>query len=230
MELSHPSFGVLEASARDISDGGLFVELSDPSLTRGAEAKVRLRSPHIVDFQHTPSVDVRVVHVQPDGVGLAFKNQTAKHLWLSVERLRDELSIGKDYFQIYQVAVVVHPSRGILVVQQHGKWSFPGTYLSVTDNVEVKLRAFCEETLGVAIAQDSRILTAQNLTHPSLPEASTYVVAFRLATQTDRPSPPYNDWRWIHKKSEWSDLTVAFDLIRNLGEQVLNELEDKPSD
>lgn len=230
VELSHPSFGTIETTARDISDGGLFVELKSHRLSQGAAAKIRLRSPHVADFQHTPSVDVRVAHVQSEGVGFEFRNQTARHLWLSVERLREELKVGRDYFQIYQIAVVVNPDLGLLMVQQHGKWSFPGTYLEVTDNVETKVRTFCEDSLGLVPAQDTRILTAQNLTHPSLPEASTYVVVFRINTKSSEPDPQYKDWRWIRKRSEFSDLTVAFDLIRDLGTQVLSDMEDNKQD
>lgn len=227
VELAHPSFGTVESTARDISDGGLFVELETHKLSRGAQAKIRLRSPHVADFQHTPSVDVRVVRVQSDGIAFEFRNPTARHLWLSVERLREELKVGRDYFQIYHIAVVVNPERGLLVVAQHGKWSFPGTYLEVTDNVDSRVRSFCEDSLGLVPAQETRILNAQNLTHPSLPEASTYVVAFRIDTKCQKPAPLDKDWRWIRKRSEFSDLTVAFDLIRELGTQVLYDLENK---
>ncbi|NKB97956.1 MAG: hypothetical protein GKR90_05600 [Pseudomonadales bacterium] len=225
VELSHATLGTVEVTARDVSDGGLFVELEATELTTGAQAKVKLRSTHIAEFQHTPTVDVRVTRVAEDGVALEFKNKTAQHLWSSVERLRDELEVGKDYFQIYQLAVAVNSERGMLLVQQHGKWTFPGAYLEVPDQATDTLHEVCRNELGITPTKDLQPLLARTLTHMSLPEAATFCIAYLVETTDLRPQPATKDWRWIRKVTEFSDITVAFDLIREVGELVLSNLD-----
>lgn len=224
VELTHPTLGTMEVAARDVSDGGLFVELVAVELLPGAQAKIRLQPLHFADFQHTPMVDVRVARVAEDGVALEFKNKTAQHLWTSVERLRDELRVGRDYFQIYQIAVALHSERGILLMRQHGKWTFPGAYLAVPDRASDTLRHLCENELGITPAGYPKPLLTRTLTHASIPEASTFCIAYLVDTTEKQPHPAVKDWRWIRKAQEFSALTVAFDLVRELGELVLSDL------
>ena len=220
VEVSHATVGTVEATARDISEGGIFVELPDSGLTVGAQVKVRLRARHITDFQYAPTVDVKVARLADDGLALEFKNKTAEHLWTSVERLRDELSLKQDFFQVYQILLVSHAERGMLFVQQHGKWTFPGVYLEASDNPIEKLEALCKDDLGIE-AESIKPLLTKGITHDALPEASTFCVAYETQTEERLPQPSYKDWRWINKPGELADITVAFPFIRELAEAYL---------
>ena len=223
--MSHATVGTVEATARDISEGGIFVELPNSGLTVGAQAKIRLRARHITDFQYAPTVDVRVVRLTDDGLAFEFKNKTAEHLWTSVERLRGELSLKQDFFQVYQLLLVSHAERGMLFVQQHGKWTFPGLYLEASDNPLQKLEALCQTELGIT-AHNIKPLLTKGITHESLPEASTFCVAYETKTDERSPNPTYKDWRWVNKPGELADITVAFPFIRELGEAYLDRLDN----
>lgn len=71
VEISHPSFGVLELKAKDLSDGGVFVftgnHISPPV---GTVVKTRLKR-HTGVINEEP-VDMQVVHHQTGGIGLMF--------------------------------------------------------------------------------------------------------------------------------------------------------------
>jgi hypothetical protein len=74
---------------------------------------------------------MEVARVTEEGLGLKFTNRTSQHLWNSVDRLRQDLRLGHDYFQVFQGAAIVNHVGKLLVVQRHGKWLFPGEYLTV---------------------------------------------------------------------------------------------------
>lgn len=71
VELSHPSFGMIELKAKDLSDGGLFVFLGQhiaPPI--GTVVKVRIkRHTGIINIE---PVDMQVVHHLSGGMGLMF--------------------------------------------------------------------------------------------------------------------------------------------------------------
>lgn len=142
VSLMHPSFGNLETTARDISDGGLFVTMPESSLHVGAKVRVKMQTVSLIESQPTPTVDMQVTRIDEDGIALAFKNKTAAHLWGSVERLRNRLEVGQDYFQIYLSILLEHPQRGFLFVQEHGFWKLPGYYLSVSAATQDSVRDF----------------------------------------------------------------------------------------
>ena len=99
VEIQHPSIGKRRCTARDVSEGGIFVMVRNHSFAVGAKLRLTSLNPNQVDSQPTPTVDMEVKHVDENGVGLAFVNRTSRHLWETVKRLRDELEIGRDYFQ-----------------------------------------------------------------------------------------------------------------------------------
>lgn len=71
VEISHPSFGILELKARDLSDGGLFVMLGNhiaPPV--GTVVKARIKR-HTGIINRNP-IDMQVVHHQSGGMGLMF--------------------------------------------------------------------------------------------------------------------------------------------------------------
>jgi len=91
VEVSHPAIGTIQTTARDISEGGVFVNLVEQKIKVGAKLKVKILNLLDTDTQHTPAVDMQVARVTESGLGLTFTNKTAEHLWQSVERLREEL-------------------------------------------------------------------------------------------------------------------------------------------
>lgn len=71
VELHHPSFGMIEVKARDLSEGGVFVLLgrhSPPPVGTLLQVRIK-RYTGVINEQPIP---MRVVHQQPGGIGLAF--------------------------------------------------------------------------------------------------------------------------------------------------------------
>lgn len=71
VEISHPSFGVVDLKAKDLSDGGVFVYLGNniaPPI--GTVVKTRIRR-HTGIINVDP-VDMQVVHHHSGGMGLMF--------------------------------------------------------------------------------------------------------------------------------------------------------------
>jgi hypothetical protein len=71
VEVQHPTMGIFEWRARDISEGGVFVRTgSSPKPPVGTVLKVRLkRHGGAINVEPLP---MRVVHQHRDGVGLLF--------------------------------------------------------------------------------------------------------------------------------------------------------------
>ena len=217
VEISHASLGTQETTAKDLSAGGVFVHLKDHKIHQGAALKVKLRSSAMSNSQTSPTVDMLVAHVQDDGLGLKFKNKTAQHLWSSVERLRNELLVGRDYFQVFQRLAITHATKGVLFVQLHGRWTWPGGYLQVGTDAEQALVSHCEDALGLSIG-NIEPLGARSMHFDALPEAATYVVSF--TGEIDNPHisdhGPYKSSRWVNKRGDLSDLTLADTDLRDL--------------
>lgn len=72
VELHHPSFGMIEVKARDLSEGGVFVLLGrHPAPPVGTLLRVRIkRYTGVINEEPVP---MRVMHQQPEGIGLAFE-------------------------------------------------------------------------------------------------------------------------------------------------------------
>ncbi len=71
VEISHPSIGVVEMKAKDLSEGGVFVYLGNhiaPPV--GTVVKARIKR-HTGVINQDP-VDMQVVHHQSGGMGLMF--------------------------------------------------------------------------------------------------------------------------------------------------------------
>lgn len=71
VEVSHPSLGIIELKAKDLSDGGVFVFLGNhiaPPV--GTVVKARIKR-HSGAINQNP-VDMQVVHFHSGGMGLTF--------------------------------------------------------------------------------------------------------------------------------------------------------------
>src|SRR4030095_5770984 len=120
VEVAHPIFGRVRTIARDISESGLFIQMPPGALKEGSKLKVTILNAALIEHTPTPTVELEVARVADEGLGLRFINQTGRHLWQSVERMRQELAIGRDYFQVFQAGLIVNREAKLLVAQQHG--------------------------------------------------------------------------------------------------------------
>ena len=71
VEVSHPSFGMIELKARDLSDGGIFVHLSvhtGPPIGTVVKAKIK-RHTGVINAE---PIDMQVMHHNEGGMGLMF--------------------------------------------------------------------------------------------------------------------------------------------------------------
>lgn len=232
VELQHPSIGRRNCVARDISEGGVFVELAENHINPGATIKLTLLNPSTIDTQPTPTVDMEVRRVEEDGLGLAFKNRTSRHLWESVERLRDELAVGRDYFQLHVCALVMKENGRLLIVQQNGKWTFPGTYIVVGENWRDALARLLEErfTLGVD-PENMTILTLETESSEAIPEAAVAkvftIMKADAANFSFASGDRYKDSRWLQNPRMIDELTFADDLTRTQAAAAFRWLADQ---
>jgi hypothetical protein len=219
VEISHPSIGRKSCIARDISEGGVFVQLETSSIRPGATIKLTLLNQNTLDTQPTPTVDMEVRRVEETGLGLSFKNRTSRHLWESVERLRDELAVGRDYFQLHVAALVMKDTGRLLIVQQNGKWTFPGTYLVVGDNWRTALARLLTNRFSLGIdAERLELLALETESSEAIPEAA--VAKLFAVTQADTTAfsftagDRYKDSRWLQNPRMIDELTFADELTR----------------
>jgi hypothetical protein len=219
VELTHPSIGRRDCVARDISEGGVFVQLDAPGIRTGATVRLTLQNPNTIDTQPTPTVEMEVRRVEEAGLGLAFKNRTSRHLWESVERLRDELAVGRDYFQLHVAGLVMKETGRLLVVQQNGKWTFPGTYLVVGDNWRAALVRLLTDRFSLGLAEeDLTVLSLETESTEAIPEAAVAkvfaIVEVDSSNFSFEPGDRYKDSRWLQNPRMIDELTFADDLTR----------------
>lgn len=231
VEIKHPSIGQTRAMARDVSQGGVFVHLDDPKVQLGAQLKVTLLNANSVDNQPTPTVDMEVKRVEANGIGLAFTNTAGSHLWASVQRLREELAIGRDYFQVHQSVVVVNAKEQILTVQQNGKWLFPGMYLIVGEDWQAAAQAFLNHQFGFASPTFEATLAIDSTPNVVLPEAAVMrmIHLYRVIENHCRlpVESAYKDLRWISRQRDVEDATFASDLYRDAAKLTIRRLLDE---
>lgn len=232
VELQHPSIGRRDCMARDISEGGVFVQTDPTGLHKGAKLKLTLQSPNTIESRATPTVEMQVMRVESDGLGLAFVNRTSRHLWESVERLRDELAVGRDYFQLHVSAMVLQETGRLLIVQQNGRWTFPGTYLIVGDVWRSALSRMLKERFSLnAAEQDMTILSLETESSERLPEAAVAKAFAVLRLDSDgfnfEPGDRYKTSRWLQNPRMVDELTFADDLTRKQASAAFRWLKDQ---
>ena len=230
VELTHPAVGTIQTTVRDVSKGGVFVYLPNPKVSEGAKIKLRLMAVMPGDTQPTPTVEMRVARTTEQGLGLAFVNKTAEHLWQSAQRLRNELEIGRDYFQVQLHALLTHPDRGVLFVQQNGRWMLPGHYLMVGINAQKSMAEACSDRLGLQIPPKEFTPCQVDATPDiSVSEAATFRVALTAEINvTDiqlSADSNYKDWRWVSNVRDLGEITMADEWQRKVAEVVLKDRE-----
>ncbi len=223
VELTHPSIGRRHCVARDISEGGVFVQLDvqqeASSIRTGATVRLTLQNPNTIDTQPTPTVEMEVRRVEEAGLGLSFKNRTSRHLWESVERLRDELAVGRDYFQLHVSGLIMKETGRLLVVQQNGKWTFPGTYLIVGDKWRSALTRLLVDRFSLGLdEQDLQVLAIETESSEAMPEAAVAKIFTIARADSSKFSfaagERYKDSRWLQNPRMIDELTFADELTR----------------
>jgi ADP-ribose pyrophosphatase YjhB (NUDIX family) len=228
VELKHPTLGNLRCIARDISEGGVFVHTENPQLKPGAMVKVTLQNTLGVEAQPTPTVEMEVKRVESDGLGLAFVNVAGRHLWRSVERLRDELAIGRDYFQVHLNVLAINDADAVLVVQQHGKWTLPASFLVVGDDWQEAVSSFLRAEFGLRTTAFGAICAMSSVGNPELPEAAVLDVFVEVRSGGDAVQlandSRYRAARWINRRRDIEDTTFASDRVRSLVSDTVRRL------
>lgn len=228
VELKHPTLGAHRCVARDLSEGGIFVYTDKPQVKPGAKVKVTVQNTLSVESQPTPTVEMEVKRIDEEGLALAFVNATGRHLWESVEQLRTDLAIGRDLFQIHLNAIVIGDGNAILLVQQHGKWTFPATFLNVGEDWRPALERFLHDELGITATEVGSIVAMNSLSHAEVPEAA--VLDLFVAARADAcecklaGSSRYKTARWTDRRREVEESTFATDQIRDLAVATLKQL------
>ncbi|MCZ6617049.1 MAG: PilZ domain-containing protein [Gammaproteobacteria bacterium] len=223
VELQHPSLGKTRCVTRDVSEGGVFVLLENPTIRPPAKLRVTLLNSSAVDNHPTPTVEMIVSRVEVNGLALEFINKTSRHLWESVERLRDELEVGRDYFQVHQSAVVVNEAEHILLVQQHGKWMFPGEYLIVGEDWQAAIKGFLVSSFSLKDVVADEILAMDSTGENILPEAAVLNVfhLIRANSESFTMTERYKSFRWVNSRRSLAEITFASDTLRQLAGDVL---------
>ena len=228
VEVKHPTLGGRRCVARDISEAGVFVHLQEPEIKVGAKLKLTLLNPISVEVTPTPTVEMEVKRVEADGLGLAFISASGRHLWQSVEHLRSELAIGRDYFQVHLSFLVVNEAKAILLVQQHGRWTLPGAYLTVGEDWREAAKVFLESTFNLADVSVESVLTVNNEGDPDLPEAAMLDVYLDVSANSSEfklsETARYRNIRWADRRRFVEEATFANDLIRELADTRLMQL------
>ena len=232
VEVTHHVLGTVRATAKDVSGGGIFIDLVDERITVGAKFKIRIVTIASVDARSTPTVDVTVVRIQADGMGLEFATRTAQYLWESVDRVRDELKIGRDYFQVHQSVALRHPERGVLLVQKNGRWMLPGVNLHVGEANVTSLRDYLETELGISEALTLAPLATTNRADLSAPEAATFSVIYQSPLTDDqvtiREDSDIKDRLWARTIRDVIEITFAIDEQREKLLPLMEEPAEAP--
>lgn len=232
VELQHPSLGRKPCVARDISEGGVFVYLEDSGLRPGATLRLTLKNVTTLESQPTPTVEMEVRRVDEDGLGLEFKNKTSRHLWESVERLRAELAIGRDYFQLHVAAVVLREPGRLLIVQQNGRWTFPGLFLVVGEDWREALQSMLADRFGIAADTTAmELLNLETESSDKIPEAAVakafVIMQADAAEYHFEPGDRYKDDRWLQNPRMIDELTFADDMTRRQALAAFRWLETR---
>lgn len=230
VEVHHPSMGRARCIARDISEGGMFVTLAGSGIRPGSKVKVTVLASTLVEGTPTPTVTMDVVRAAEEGLGLSFSNRTSRHLWDSVVRQREELAIGRDYFQVFQAAVVVSPQSKVLVVQEHGRWLFPGTYLVVGQPWLDGLRRYLSSELGAKDLDFRETVDVDSGTDVIARERATLTLFHRFHCATAQAAPRsggrYSRVRWIGRATTGLDeLSFSHARLREIARRALDHAD-----
>ncbi|MEM1231751.1 MAG: PilZ domain-containing protein [Pseudomonadota bacterium] len=225
VEARHPSFGTREGLIENISEGGLLLRLSAPDLTPGAQLKLQLLNTSAVDHEPTPTVSMQVARVEAESLGLTFASASARHLWHTAERRRQELTVGTDYFQV-QVNLLIMAGKRLLLLARQGRWFLPGFFLQVGDDIPAATMAMLA-SFELSSPKLGSVQAARTQALDRVPETAALCLyqqvmvddtAISLSQQDD-----YSDHRWVQQARKLKELTVASAATTQVIESVLQD-------
>ncbi len=233
VELLHPALGQLRASAQELPELGLLVQCQPPHLRAGARVKVRILHCNLAEHLPSPTLEMQVDHLAGDGLALKFCNQTARHLWTSLQQPRTELDQQLDYFQVFQVAVISNSLGRVLLVQQQGRWLFPGTYLQVGQAWQSTLTDYVASTLNIPDLEFRTTLSLDTGMAPMAKENAVLSLYHHFLTSSSRceldPAAKYKHARWVGRQAEADELSFAQPALRSLTRELLQQFAAKPA-
>lgn len=224
VELEHPSMGHRRCRVRDLSQDGLFLEFPGHDLVPGARLRVTPIAPAILGHDHCPTVEIEVARVAEDGLGTRFANRTQAYLFSSFRQRRTALEVGIDYFQIHVAALVNDASGRLLVVDDHGRWLFPGTFLVVGRQVEQVIGDMLKADLALELASLEAPIATATLDGGLAPEGATLALFHRctsLGEGNADASGRFRRLRWLPPGRDPSELVFADPFLRDLARKVL---------
>ncbi len=224
VELDHPSIGRRRCRVRDVSENGLFLEFPDHQLLAGARLRVTPVAPSLIGHDHCPTVEIEVTRTAADGIGTRFASCTGAYLFSSFRQRRHSLAVGIDYFQVHLAAVITDADNRLLVVEDQGRWLFPGTFLVVGHTIEASINGMLEAEFGVELASVNSPIATATIDGGLAPEGATLAL-FHPCTIRGEASlqtrSRYKRLRWLAAKKDPSDLVFADPELRCLARQVL---------
>lgn len=228
VDLNHASFGTFQTVTKDVSAGGIFARIpaggKAANVPIGATMRVTLRNLPMIEPGPTPTVMMRVIRIDQDGLALEFANRSNEHLWNSVDRVRRELEVGRDLFQIHQSALVVSDAGQLLVVNDAGRWLFPGAYLATDAHATDAMDDFLQAELGIRDPRMVSPLQTLSMRRPAS-EATVFSIFYRYSASHDVLSlaadSHYRDARWVSRRMEIEELTFSDEALRPLAYRAL---------
>lgn len=224
VELEHPCMGRRRCRVRDLSQDGLFLEFPGHELVAGARLRVTPIAPSILGHDHCPTVEIEVARIADDGLGTRFANRTQAYLFNSFRQRRTTLEVGIDYFQIHVAAVVTNEHNRLLVVDDHGRWVFPGTFLVVGQNIERAVADMLLADLALELTDIDAPLATTTLDGGLAPEAATLAIFQRCRCRGQGAvgdDGRYRRLRWLAPGRDPYDLVFADPILRDLARKVL---------
>lgn len=228
VDLNHASFGTVQTVTKDVSVSGIFARVpagvEAANVPIGSTMRVTMRNLPMIEPGPTPTVMMRVTRADSDGLALEFANRSNEHLWNSVNRVRRELAVGRDLFQIHQSALVVSDAGQLLVVNDAGRWLFPGAYLETDAHAVETMDAFLRQELGVREPRMVSPLQTLSMRRPAS-EATVFSIFYRYSAShhelTVAADSHYRDARWVSRRMEIEELTFSDEGLRPLAYRAL---------
>jgi len=231
VEIQHASLGNVKTIATNISAGGMFVELDNPTTTIGSFVNVTVLSLPLIESPPTPSIKMIVRLCSSSGLGLEFSSNTSRHLWETVDRARNTLIVGEDYFQVFQNAVIVNANKQVLLVQQAGKWLLPGGYLKVSEDWQSALKNALEHSLGLKQLTHVELMGIDSYPDITAKEAAIFTVFHQFSSPENELILPsggqYKKAKWFGHEREINELTFSHPLLRSFALKALASIENQ---
>lgn len=235
IDLRHPSIGSKRVVARDLNDTGVFAWYPDAPFKLGSAVEITLRRPSMIDSGPTPTVKMTVLRIDKSGIALGFSNKSCAHLWRWATPDPSQLEVGKDLFRFFQAAIVRNSAGKILVVQQNGRWLFPGTYLQAGQPWLATLQNFIGKTFHLTDLCFERTVHTHCEAEIVALESSTMSVfhLFSLpnVSSTVAANSPYTKARWLGCDREVNELSFSAEPLRELARDLIRageRLTDSP--